>query len=404
MVYASDVVAVDSFILVDFFERFVALLHLGQLTVAKVPFHHLFVKGLIVDRPRLLVDSQSRLLDLGVLQLLFVVHVLQLVVIQTTGAHFGLVDHARSQRLQVRVIGTDELRVDGPASDGALSAIDLRLLQLHFVVIDQNRELRSLHHTALRIELDDLSVCTGLDGFHICAHFVRSHWVLPIRRTCSHRVSRLDVSDLGRGDVHHSSSVGESALRFVLHVLVRHVEVESIGLIHRRVGVLLPSLGPLLGRRGYVPPQVIGEARLAFAVFILGHSESLLFVEVVAQRAVSVYVVVDTAQKFESDDFFVVQLRVVLLILIDDFGELHHFRPQEWLKFDKDVVELHVSLVLGLAVALFELYLIEYFDVDSFAQFVEPAEIPLFDQLINGVSLLLGFDITGLELILDFVV
>lgn len=43
------------------------------------------------------------------------------------GAHLCLVDDAGSQRLQIRVVGTDEFGVDSPVSHRSLSAV-------HFVI------------------------------------------------------------------------------------------------------------------------------------------------------------------------------------------------------------------------------------------------------------------------------
>ena len=60
-------------------------------------------------------------------------------------------------------------------------------------------------------------------------------------------------------------------------------------------------------------------------------------------------------------------------------------------------------MIFTLPVILYELNLIQYFNVDSFTQFICLCEIPLFYQLINSVGLLLGCDITGLNLIVRVV-
>lgn len=186
---------------------------------------------------------------------------------------------------------------------------------------------------------------------------------------CAHRMSWPDVADLGRGNVHHSGAVGrnEASLSLILHILIGDVEVESIGLIHGRVGILLPHSWPLFGSRcSCVSPQIIREARLTFTILIFVQMVFLIL-KIVTQRPFTVYVVVNAAQKFESYNFFVVGLGVVLLSLIDNRGKLQDLRAQKWFKLNYNIIKLHIPVIFGLCVVVRELDIIQYFNVDPFA-------------------------------------
>lgn len=52
---------------------------------------------------------------------------------------------------------------------------------------------------------------------------------------------------------------------------------------------------------------------------------------------------------------------------------------------------------------LLELDFVQNFDVDPFAELVELGEISLLDHLVHGVGFLLGFHITGLDLVVGVV-
>ena len=98
-------------------------------------------------------------------------------------------------------------------------------------------------------------------------------------RSCACRLSWPNVADLGRGNVHHSGAVGrnQASLSFILQILIGDVQVESVGLIHGRVGILLPHSWPLFGSRcSCVSPRIVREARLTFTILIFVQMEFLI--------------------------------------------------------------------------------------------------------------------------------
>ena len=96
-------------------------------------------------------------MDLSILQLLFIVHNFQLILVNTARVNICLIDYAIvSQRLKISVIRTNEFRIDGPVSDCSLSTIDLALLL--FFIIDHNWILKALISTTIIIEFDELPV------------------------------------------------------------------------------------------------------------------------------------------------------------------------------------------------------------------------------------------------------
>lgn len=188
-------------------------------------------------------------------------------------------------------------------------------------------------------------------------------------RCCAYRMSWPNVADLGRGNVHHSGAVGrnEASLSFILHILIGNIEVESVRLIHGRVGILLSHFWPLFGSRcSSVSPQIVREARLTFTILVFVQMEFLIL-KIVTQRSFTVYVVVNAAQKLESYNFFVVGLRVVLLTLIDNCGKLQDLRAQKWFKLNNNIIKLHIPVIFGLCIVVRELDIIQYFNVNPFA-------------------------------------
>lgn len=213
---------------------------------------------------------------------------------------------------------------------------------------------------------------TGLKRLHIYRNWVLYN-VLKVRRGCGCRISWFDIADLTLSDIHDSGD----DLIVILHILIGDVQVKSIGLINGRVGILLSYFGSLFCRRGgYVSSQIITKIRLTFTILILGHPKFFVL-EVVAQGAFALYVVVNAAQKLEVDILGVVEFYVIL-VLIDNFGKLHDLRAQNWFKFNNDVIKLQISMICNIFFVLRKLDAIQYFNIYSLAVFVILIEIPLF--------------------------
>lgn len=113
----------------------------------------------------------------------------------------------------------------------------------------------------------------------------------------------------------------------------------------------------------------------------------------------AVYIVVNTSIKLKYQNFFIVLLQVILLLLINNLGKFHDFWELQRFKFDQNVIILRISLIFSFWTTLFELDFIQNFYIDPFAEFIKLGEISLLNQLINSIGLLLGLEITGLNLI-----